>query len=185
MTLFSKFSKNVVKTQNFKMITKFIKLLLADMYVPFLFINIKDIIINNSNTHMVVQPEIENIIKIMKEAGYIQKITFFSEKDEKYKHIVYDQLVSLLGCEGWKLVMMSGYDNFSITILNEYINSNEIKSCYRPWIVYIDLNFDRALLALQIPFQFDTNNFTSIVYQERTWPEYFSSYFSNESFEFL
>lgn len=175
--------QKLVKVKDFKMITNFIKTLIEENYTPFLFINIKDIIIKNSETHTILQPEIEKIVKLMKDNGYIANITFLSDKVEYYKSVVYEQLATLLQCEGWNLALMSGYENLSNCIINRISTSVEIKSSYKAWFVYIDLNNKRTVTAIQIFGQIGIDQMIGMTLEDRSWKDYFSSYIFKEKYD--
>lgn len=173
----------VVKVNNIKLITSFIKKFSDMIYEPFIFINVKDIVIENSDSHTLVNKEIHNIIIFMRDNGMLRNITFLSEKDESSRSHVYSQLVALLGVEGWNLRVTSGVKNFSNAVKNRILNSKELTSTYDCWLIYIDTDPTRCI---EINRLFDSLDFvyrTVFYHKPHNWHGYLMSYIMEDEYE--
>lgn len=168
-------NNKISKIRRFKLIVNFIKSILNNQYVPFIFINVEDIIFTKSELHILAQPEFENILLLMGVDEILENVIFLSDKTEKYRESITRQIISLTGLERCNLVMTSGYKNFVNSIIDVYIGSMKIRSCSKPWFVYIDTNLERVIDSFKMFQKLNSLNTTCFSLEKSTWYSYIFS----------
>lgn len=183
-TNYKELNGKISEIKNFKLITTFVESLLKDSFTPFIFINLNEIVISEKDPHRLIQPEIENLLKLMNNLGLLSNVTFFSDKNENYRSSILNQVLSLTCIEGWNLRVTSGYVNFTNAIQNRIINSSEIKNCYKPWFIYIDIDSERIINIMELfSRSFDIYNSTIFHVEKSTWESYIQSFIFNDKYE--
>ena len=163
-------NKKLSKVTNFNQVNNFVQIL-VEFHIPFIFISIEKLIIENTDSHTLANPKIEKLIDFMLLNGLIKHIIFMSSKENSHYLRVYNQIASLVRCEGWCLKMNS--NNFLYDIeehLWDFKNYNKL------WVIYIDTDLQKNRDFLKYFYEiFD--NISSFHIDEQTFIQNLLSYF--------
>lgn len=132
------FFGKIVKIDRFDTIIKFIDGLLELGYVPYFFINIDTVIIENLESHQLLIPEFEDFINHLKFAGLDRNIVFLSTRNNRCNRHLTNQLISLTSVNDIKLILTDGEHDYKNYIQDFLLESDSIKSCNFPFFIYID-----------------------------------------------
>lgn len=145
----------IAKITSLNPISRLVDDLLLNGFIPHLFINLDNFVVNSSDSKEVIFPELKEILLKLNNLDNKFRVVFLSNRPNECYWQTSSQLSNLL-CTNNFTLYMTNEKNF-VHVLDQHIMSHQdVRFCFRPWFIYLDDDFERCKTAA---FIFELYNF--------------------------